>query len=209
LMKIHEKTDTLSNIINRHNVSFIRVNLFETIGVKDRGASYDAVGAFRDVGQNHLLQMLSAIALVPPKSSSATSWHSARAKVVESLDLSNIHIKLGQYDGYKNEKNVSLDSKTETFFSLETSFTKGKLKGVQVILESGKKMKRQESSIFVGFKNGESLDISVAGEAYEHILESALADRREFFAGSREIFAAWRFVDTIAKSFKKSPLVLY
>jgi glucose-6-phosphate 1-dehydrogenase len=211
VIRIHEKTDALSDIINRRNVSSIRVSIFETIGVKDRGASYDTVGAFRDVGQNHILQMLAAVSVKPPpKDFSVAAWHSARAQVVESLDASKkIKIQRGQYRGYVKEKNVSKHSKTETFFSIETSFTRGKLAGVPVILESGKKMKKHEASIRVEFKNGESLDIPVEGGAYEHILESAIADRREFFAGSREILAAWKFVDTVSKSLIKAPLVLY
>ena len=65
------------------------------------------------------------------------------------------------------------------------------------------------ASIEVRFKDGESLVLPVEGEAYEHILESAIADRRELFAGSREILAGWKFVDTVLKSFKKTELVLY
>ena len=225
LTEIHERGDALSKIISNKTVASIRVRMFETIGVKDRGESYDAVGAFRDVGQNHMLQMLAAIALMPPRTKyfsenslrsnirknilSATAWHNARAKVVEFLETKKIKIRRGQYAGYTKEKNVSKNSRTETFFSLETYFTRGKLKGVPVILESGKKMPLQDASIKVEFKNGESLLVSVSGDAYEHVIESAIADRRELFVGSREIFAAWKLVDTVSKRFQKSKLEIY
>ncbi len=104
---------------------------------------------------------------------------------------------------------MAKDSKTETFFSLQTYFKSGKLKGVPVVLESGKKMSTREASITVEFKNGETFDILVEGEAYEHILEAAVADKRELFVGSREIFAAWKFVDVVAKKFSKIPLEIY
>ena len=225
LTEIHEKSDALSDIVSNKTVDLIRVRIFEDFGIKDRGASYDAVGAFRDVGQNHILQMLSAVAVRPPQAKHfrenslrsnipenvlpATAWHSARAKVVESLETKKINIRRGQYRGYTDEKNVAKASRTETFFSIETYFRDGKLKGVPVILESGKKMPEREASVTVEFKNGESLQISVSGEAYEHVLEAAALDRRELFVGSKEIFAAWKFVDTLAKRFKKSKLEIY
>ena len=230
ITEIHEKSDLLSNIISNKTVASICVKIFEPFGIKDRGASYDAVGALRDIGQNHILQMLAAISMMPPQMrysrarslspllrahkreniSSAAAWHNARAKVVETLDISQkTKIRRGQYAGYTKEKNVSENSQTETFFSIESYFKDGKLKGVPVVLESGKKMKEQKASIEVKFKNGESLEIPVTGEAYEHILESAIADRREFFVGSREIFAAWKFVDSLAKRLKKSKLEIY
>ena len=225
LTEIHENSNLLSDIISNKTVSSIRVKIFENFGIKDRGASYDSVGAFRDVGQNHILQMLSAVALTPQRAKyfgenslrsdipqnilPAAAWHSARAKVVEALDTKKIQIRRGQYRGYTNEKNVAKNSKTETFFSLQTYFTKGKLKGVPVILESGKKMSEQKAGVIVDFKNGESLDIAVSGNAYEHVLEASAADRRELFVGSKEIFAAWKFVDTVLKRFKKSKLEIY
>ena len=212
LTEIHEKSSTLSDIISNKNVASIRVKIFEDFGVKDRGASYDSVGAFRDVGQNHILQMLSAIAVTPPKSRhgiSAAAWHLARAKVVEALETKKIKLRRGQYIGYTKEKNVSKNSRTETFFSIQTYFKGGKLKDVPVILESGKKMPKREASIEVKFKNGEKLDIPVGGEAYEHILEAATLDRRELFVGSKEIFAAWKFVDTVLLRFKKTKLKIY
>ena len=226
LTEVQEKSDTLSRIISNKTVASIRVKIFEDFGVKDRGASYDSVGAFRDVGQNHILQMLAAIAIKPPRakyfrenslrsnipeniSLAPASWHSARAKVVEALEISKIKIRRGQYFGYTKEKNVAKDSKTETFFSLQTYFKSGKLAGVPVVLESGKKMSTREASITVEFKNGETFDILVEGEAYEHILEAAVADKRELFVGSREIFAAWKFVDVVAKKFSKIPLEIY
>ena len=198
LTEIQEMSDKLANLISNKTIASIRVKIFEDFGVKDRGASYDAVGAFRDVGQNHILQMLSAIAVKPP-----------RAKVVESLETKKIKIRRGQYGGYTQEKNVAKNSKTETFFSVETYFKEGKLKGVPVILESGKKMLSREASIDIGLKNGEIFAIPVGGEAYEHVLEAAIADRRELFVGSKEIFAAWKFVDTVAKRFPKIPLEIY
>ena len=209
LTEVQEKSDTLSRIISNKTVASIRVKIFEDFGVKDRGASYDSVGAFRDVGQNHILQMLSVVSVKPPRATAPASWHSARAKVVEALEISKIKIRRGQYFGYTKEKNVAKDSKTETFFSLQTYFKSGKLAGVPVVLESGKKMSTREASITVEFKNGETFDILVEGEAYEHILEAAVADKRELFVGSREIFAAWKFVDVVAKKFSKIPLEIY
>ena len=93
----------------------------------------------------------------------------------------------------------------------ETRITggKGKLKGVPVTLESGKKMPEQMASIEIEFKNSQHMGIAVDGDAYEHILEAAIDDRRELFVGSREIFAAWKFADTITKLFKKTKLEIY
>ncbi len=209
LTEIHEKSRTFSDIVSNKTVESISVWISEDFGVKDRGTSYDGVGAFRDVGQNHILQMLSAVALTPPRTLSATAWHSARANVVESLETKKIKIYRGQYRGYTDEKNVAKDSKTETFFSIESYFNKGKLKGVPVTLQSGKKLAKREASIEIEFKNGETLDIPVEGEAYGRILEAAAEDRRELFVGGKEIFAAWKFVDTVLPRLKKAKLEIY
>ena len=104
LTEIQETSDKLVNLVSNKTVASIRVKIFEDFGVKDRGASYDGVGAFRDVGQNHILQMLAVISMTPSPASQATAWHSARAKVVESLETEKIKIRRGQYGGYTEEK---------------------------------------------------------------------------------------------------------
>ncbi len=234
LMRLHESTESFSLILSRENISQIRIRLFETAGVVGRGASYDHVGAFRDVGQNHMLTMLAALAAPVPKK----SWQAARAEVLRRLsppaktcDLS----RRGQYDGYKNEIGVRADSQTETAFEITTSLTGGKLSGVPLVLESGKKMPSAEVLMEIKFKKTGGLpekilfkvqpereivieygggkrdvfDIPGTNDAYANIIEAAILGRLHEFVGREEIEALWKYTDRVVACWGKVPLETY
>ncbi|MEK7596751.1 MAG: hypothetical protein AAB450_01415, partial [Patescibacteria group bacterium] len=151
VMNLHESTENFSLLLSGKNISSIRVRLFETKGVEERGASYDHVGAFRDVGQNHMLTMFAALAADMPGS----SWQTARADVLKRLAPPAKTCELsrrGQYKGYRREIGVKPDSEIETAFEITTGLTSGKLAGVPLILEAGKKMPMAEVFMEIKFK---------------------------------------------------------
>jgi glucose-6-phosphate 1-dehydrogenase len=144
--------------------------VFENIDVHNRGAFFDGVGALRDVGQNHMLQMLALIAMENPKALDATAIRSARANVLRALrtpthdDVGTTIVK-GQYEGYHNTPNVQADSKTETYFALKTFVDLPTWKDVPFYLEHGKAMAENKTEITVRFRSSKTC---VCGEREPH-----------------------------------------
>lgn len=141
----------------RH-IDRIEIKLLEKIGIVGRGAFYDNVGALRDVGQNHILQMLAIIAMDQPEYLDAVSIRKERAKVLKSLSPINYrnitHYAIrGQYEGYRTETGVMQGSETETYFKIETYLDLPRWKDTPFVIESGKSMSKSEVVINVFFKN--------------------------------------------------------
>ncbi|MBI4079747.1 glucose-6-phosphate dehydrogenase [Candidatus Kaiserbacteria bacterium] len=136
----------------------IHVKLLERIGVEDRGAFYDHVGALRDVGQNHLLQMLALVTMDAPVSFDASSIQQKRADILRSLnvispkDATSATFR-AQHEGYRSIKDVEKHSQTETYFKIRTELNHPKWRGVAVVLEGGKRMGEALKEIIVTFKH--------------------------------------------------------
>jgi len=138
-------------------VEKVEIILYERSSVEGRGSFYDAIGALRDVGQNHMLQMFALVAMEVPKELSAEAIRAARAHALESLKLFSKkefseRVKRMRYKGFLQEPGVASDSRTETFFSITAESKLARWKNVPFILESGKAMSRQETRIQVFFK---------------------------------------------------------
>ena len=136
---------------NTH-IEKVEITLWEKLGTKGRGAFYDGVGALRDVGQNHILQMLSLIAMEHPGALDAAAIRRSRAKVLGALKLSSESAVRAQYRGYRKEKDVAPDSVTETYFKIKANVENDRWRGVPYVLESGKKMKEAKTEISIYFK---------------------------------------------------------
>jgi glucose-6-phosphate 1-dehydrogenase len=140
---------------NHRYIDQIDIKLFEKDGVGGRGAFYDGVGALRDVGQNHMLQMLGVIAMEKPLSFNAECIRKGRTEVFKALRLAGSvqsNTIRGQYRGYKRERGVRRDSDTETYFRLRLHIKNRRWKDVPVLLESGKALKESKTEIAVYFK---------------------------------------------------------
>lgn len=143
---------------NHDHIDKIHIKLFEKIGVGSRGSTYDAIGALKDVGQNHVLQMLALVAMDLPKNLDADSIRKERAKIlnhIQPLNAKNIssHVARGQYEGYKNENGVKEHTQTETYFRVESYINTPRWKNVPFYLESGKEMSETKTEINIYFKN--------------------------------------------------------
>ena len=143
---------------NRKHVDKVHIKLLEKIGMEGRGAFYDGIGALKDVGQNHMLQMLALIAMEPPASTDAATIRNERAKVLNRLQpmtAKNIASRVvrGQYEGYKFEGGVKEYTQTETYFRIESYINNARWKNVPFYLESGKSLADTKTEIDVYFKN--------------------------------------------------------
>ena len=143
------------------HIEAVHIKLLEKNGIEGRGGFYDDIGALKDVGQNHILQMLALVAMEPPESFDAISIRKQRAKLISKLKLmtaKNVgdYVIRGQYEGYANEKGVKRNSRTETYFRVEAHIDSPRWKNVPFYLESGKALSESKSEIDVYFKNEKS-----------------------------------------------------
>ncbi len=143
---------------NAGSIEKVEIKLFETLGVEKRGKFYDGIGALRDVGQNHLLQMLALVTMEQPLNMNADSIRSRRAQLLSHLiappisSVPDIAYR-SQYGGYRHIKDVSSISSTETYFKIKLFLNLPDWADVPFILESGKRMKEVRKEIVVTFKH--------------------------------------------------------
>lgn len=142
---------------DHEDIEKVELVLWEVSGVGRRGAFYEDIGALRDVGQNHLLQMLALIAMEHPGALTAGAIRRERARVLGVLQrIPPAHIPTraarGQYRGYRQESGVGPSSKTETYFRVEAYLDNPRWKGVPFYLEAGKRMRKHRADITIYFK---------------------------------------------------------
>ena len=150
----------LEPVWNREHVSHVQMTIAENFGVDDRGRFYDAVGAMRDVIQNHALQVLSLIAMEPPAGNQADSIRDKKLelfKAVRSADPER-YVR-GQYDGFLEVKDVAPDSTTETFAAVELAIDNWRWSGVPFFIRAGKCMPEKTSEVTVVFKRPPQLGV--------------------------------------------------
>ncbi len=181
-------------------VSEIKITFFETAGPDTRGAFYDATGALRDVGQNHMLEMLAR-----------TTMDYSRSEALEALPvLSSGEVEFsttrGQYAGYLNIPGIAPGSVTETYFKISTYIDTLRFPKVRVVLEGGKRMAENKKEIQVTFKDGRILTHSIGENKdrseYEILIHDCLRGNQTLFVSKREIIALWRFIDPILDGWK-------
>ncbi len=142
---------------NKDHIEKIHIKLIEKTGAEGRGAFYDSFGALKDVGQNHVLQMLALIAMERPKSWNALNIRKERAKIISRLrpiskkQIGALTVR-GQHDGFTREEGIHPESKTETYFRIKAHVDSSRWKNVPFYLESGKGLYESRSEIDVYFK---------------------------------------------------------
>jgi len=152
---------------DRNSIDHVQITVAESVGIEGRWGFYDEAGQMRDMIQNHLLQILSLLAMEPPADLSAESIRAEKLKAVKALcpiDKSNIKEKTvrGQYadgflnglavPGYLNEEGANTSSKTETFVAIKAEIDNWRWSGVPFYLRTGKRMPAKHSEIVVHFK---------------------------------------------------------
>jgi glucose-6-phosphate 1-dehydrogenase len=152
---------------NRNFVHHIEVTGVENIGVETRGGYYDNSGALRDMLQNHLLQITGLIAMEPPSSFDSNSIRNEIVKVLQSIrpldeDKVDKNVIRGQYVaskikgenviGYREEKGVSADSRTETYAAIKFFVDNWRWGGVPFYIRTGKRLPTRVTEVVIHFK---------------------------------------------------------
>ncbi|MCL5970531.1 MAG: glucose-6-phosphate dehydrogenase [Patescibacteria group bacterium] len=150
-------------LLNKTHLDHIQITAAENFGILKRGKFYDTTGALKDVGQNHLLQMLTIATMEKPKDNSEAAIHASRIKLIKSLKVKPSDLVLGQYTagevnggkaaGYRDELFVDKKSQTDTFFAFKTYINNPRFRGVPVYIRSGKQMEQWLTEINYVFKS--------------------------------------------------------
>lgn len=151
-----------------HNcIDHVQITIAESVGIEGRWGFYDDAGQMRDMMQNHLLQILSLVAMEPPADLSADSIRDEKLKVLKALrpiNRNNIKDKTvrGQYadgflkgsavPGYLQEDGAKSNSNTETFVAIKAEIDNWRWAGVPFYLRTGKRMALKHSEIVIHFK---------------------------------------------------------
>ena len=154
---------------NREHVDHVQITCAEHLGMEGgRGGYYDKAGALRDMVQNHLLQLLSLVAMEPPTDLSADGVRDEKVKVVRSLpkvteqgvtahavraQYTEGYINAKKVPGYREEDRVPADSSTEAYVALRFTIDSWRWAGVPFYIRMGKRLPKKATEISVHFKN--------------------------------------------------------
>jgi len=152
---------------NRNYIHRIEITSAENLGVEERGGSYESSGALRDMVQNHMLQMVGLTAMEPPSSLDGDAIRNEILKVFQSLQPITeeevpAQVIRGQYTGslirgecvtgYRYEKGVAVDSRTETYVAIKFFINNWRWGGVPFYIRTGKRLPTRVTEVVIHFK---------------------------------------------------------
>jgi glucose-6-phosphate 1-dehydrogenase len=155
-------------IWNHKYISHVEISVCETVGVENRAGYFDSAGILRDIVQNHVLQLLTLVALEPPVAFEADAVRDEKVKVLKSVrrfQTSDVLSKVvraryqsgaiqgSAVQGYLAESGVNPESETETYMALELSIDNWRWAGVPFFLRAGKRLPKRITEISIHFKN--------------------------------------------------------
>jgi len=154
-------------IWNRHHIEHVQITVAESLTVGRRGNYYDATGALRDMVPNHLIQLLSLIAMEPPSRFAADSVRSEKAQVLDAVQYqlngdalrNSVRAQYGDgfvdnrpVEAYRNTKDVKPDSTTETYVALKLMIDNWRWAGVPFYLRTGKALRAKQTEVAIKFR---------------------------------------------------------
>jgi glucose-6-phosphate 1-dehydrogenase len=242
-------------IWNHQYIDHVQISVAETVPVGQRGEYYDHAGVLRDMFQNHLLQLLTLVAMEAPARYAADPLRNEKVKVLDSVRVPTVEeardrVCTGQYQGYHREPGVAANSKTPTYAAVRLEIDNWRWRGVPFYLRSGKALAKRSSEIVIQFlcpphlmfslppgatlqcnrltmeiQPNEGIHLNfqtkvpdqgmglkpadlkfhysdaypgvVIPEAYERLLQDALAGDAALFMRSDEIERAWEIMDPL------------
>jgi len=148
---------------NRNYIDHVQITAAETLGIEGRGPFYEKAGALRDVVQNHVMELLSFVAMEPPSSFGADAVRREKVKVWRAIPpIPILNVVRGQYGpgivegqhvaGYRDEERVNPESGTETYAAVRLEIENWRWAGVPFYLRAGKRMKKRATEISIQFK---------------------------------------------------------
>jgi glucose-6-phosphate 1-dehydrogenase len=154
-------------IWNRDRIDHVQITAAETVGVEQRGEFYEATGALRDMVPNHMLTLLSMVAMEPPTGFDAAAIRSKKADVLAAIPaMKPERVVRGQYGAgtvlgkpvkaYRQEPHVAPDSNVETYVAMQLEIDNWRWAGVPFYIRTGKHMSRRNTEIAIRFKQAPS-----------------------------------------------------
>jgi glucose-6-phosphate 1-dehydrogenase len=142
---------------NYNYIDHVQITVCETVPVGSRGDYYDKAGVLRDMFQNHLLQVLTLVAMEAPARFAADPLRNEKVKVLDAVPVytpeeARQNLVTGQYAGYRTERGVAPGSRTPTFAAVQLRVENWRWRGVPFFLRSGKGMARRFSEVVIQFR---------------------------------------------------------
>lgn len=139
---------------NRNYVDNVQISVMEEVDVGHRAGYYDQAGVVRDMFQNHLLQLLSLVAIEPPASFAADAVRNEKAKLFQAIRPLPLQDTVrAQYEAYRQAQGVAADSQTPTYAALKLYIDNWRWQGVPFYLRSGKALAHKNTEIIIQFKD--------------------------------------------------------
>jgi glucose-6-phosphate 1-dehydrogenase len=143
-------------IWNKSYLDHVQITLAEKETVGQRGNFFDGVGILRDIGQNHLMQLIASVGMEQPKSFMKEDLRDARANAIKSIkhiepDEVEKNVVRGQYESYRKEEDISPNSMTETFTAFKFFLNSERFENIPFYVRAGKAMPKDEVTISLVF----------------------------------------------------------
>ena len=159
---------------NRNYIDSVQITVAESLGIEGRGNFYEQTGVVRDILQNHMLQLLSLVAMEPPNTIDARDFRDEKIRVIEAIRPLDLERAVrGQYGpgfvagepavGYRQEQDVAPDSIVPTYAALKLCVENWRWSGVPFYLRSGKRMPKRVTEIAIAFHEVPHLPFQRAG----------------------------------------------